>query len=80
MDYWELVGDSPAGGAEAEINKQSNPDVQLDKRHLQIRGENCSKVCFSNIRPSFHTLPESINRLDIFVIFSLLITVVKYIY
>lgn len=44
MDYWELIGDSPAGGAEAEINQLSNPDVQLDKRHLMIRGENCSKV------------------------------------
>ncbi|XP_042879700.1 asparagine--tRNA ligase, cytoplasmic-like isoform X2 [Penaeus japonicus] len=44
VDYWELVGESPAGGAEAEINQLSNPDVQLDKRHLMIRGENCSKV------------------------------------
>ncbi|KAK7075186.1 Asparagine--tRNA ligase, cytoplasmic [Halocaridina rubra] len=44
VDYWKLVGESPAGGAEAEINKLSNPDVQLDKRHLMIRGENCSKV------------------------------------
>ncbi|XP_050719903.1 asparagine--tRNA ligase, cytoplasmic-like isoform X2 [Eriocheir sinensis] len=44
VDFWELIGDSPAGGAEAEINQLSNPDVQLDKRHLMIRGENCSKV------------------------------------
>ncbi|XP_047487993.1 asparagine--tRNA ligase, cytoplasmic-like isoform X2 [Penaeus chinensis] len=44
VDFWELVGESPAGGAEAEINQLSNPDVQLDKRHLMIRGENCSKV------------------------------------
>ncbi|XP_069166967.1 asparagine--tRNA ligase, cytoplasmic isoform X2 [Procambarus clarkii] len=44
VDYWELVGDSPAGGTEAEINTLSNPDVQLDKRHLLIRGENTSKV------------------------------------
>ncbi|XP_066940772.1 asparagine--tRNA ligase, cytoplasmic isoform X1 [Macrobrachium rosenbergii] len=44
VDYWQLIGESPAGGAEAEINKLSNPDVQLDKRHLMIRGENCSKV------------------------------------
>lgn len=46
VDFWELIGDSPAGGAEAEINQLSNPDVQLDKRHLMIRGENCSKVNF----------------------------------
>ncbi|XP_063863440.1 asparagine--tRNA ligase, cytoplasmic-like [Scylla paramamosain] len=39
VDYWELVGGSPAGGAEAEINQLSNPDVQLDKRHLMLRGE-----------------------------------------
>lgn len=44
VDYWKLIGESPPGGAEAEINKLSNPDVQLDKRHLMIRGENCSKV------------------------------------
>ncbi|XP_042203973.1 asparagine--tRNA ligase, cytoplasmic-like isoform X1 [Homarus americanus] len=44
VDYWQLIGESPAGGAEAEINQLSNPDVQLDKRHLMIRGENCSKV------------------------------------
>lgn len=44
VDYWQLVRESPAGGAEAEINKLSNPDVQFDKRHLQIRGENCSKT------------------------------------
>ncbi|KAK8747770.1 hypothetical protein OTU49_016592 [Cherax quadricarinatus] len=44
VDYWQLVGESPAGGAEAEINQLSNPDVQLDKRHLLIRGENTSKV------------------------------------
>ncbi|XP_045138149.1 asparagine--tRNA ligase, cytoplasmic-like isoform X2 [Portunus trituberculatus] len=44
VDYWELLGGSPAGGAEAEINQLSNPDVQLDKRHLMLRGENCSKV------------------------------------
>ncbi|KAK4298626.1 hypothetical protein Pmani_029045 [Petrolisthes manimaculis] len=44
VDYWQLIGESPAGGAEAEINQLSNPDVQLDKRHLQLRGENCSKT------------------------------------
>ncbi|KAL7641929.1 UNVERIFIED_CONTAM: hypothetical protein RMT77_007803 [Armadillidium vulgare] len=44
VDYWELIGESPAGGIEAEINKDAHPDVQLDKRHLLIRGENASKV------------------------------------
>ncbi|XP_071521166.1 asparagine--tRNA ligase, cytoplasmic isoform X2 [Panulirus ornatus] len=44
VDFWELVGESPAGGAEAKINQLSNPDVQLDERHLMIRGENCSKA------------------------------------
>ena len=44
VDFWSLVCSSPAGGAEAEINKEAHPDVQLDKRHLLLRGENCSKV------------------------------------
>ncbi|XP_018019674.1 asparagine--tRNA ligase, cytoplasmic isoform X2 [Hyalella azteca] len=44
VDFWELIGAAPAGGTEAEINKEANPDVQLDKRHLLIRGENASKV------------------------------------
>ncbi|CAL4242762.1 unnamed protein product, partial [Meganyctiphanes norvegica] len=44
VDFWELVGESPAGGAEAEVNKEANPDVQLDQRHLMLRGENTSKV------------------------------------
>ena len=44
VDYWELISSSPAGGADAEINKEAHPDVQLDKRHLLIRGENSSKV------------------------------------
>lgn len=44
VDYWQLVGGAPAGGIDAEINKDAHPDVQLDKRHLLIRGENASKV------------------------------------
>ena len=43
-DYWELVGSAPAGGADAILNEESHPDVQLDNRHIMIRGENTSKV------------------------------------
>lgn len=43
-DYWELIGDAPSGGAEAILNVESHPDVQLDNRHIMIRGENTSKV------------------------------------
>jgi len=43
-DYWELLANAPPGGLETQINKDSHPDVQLDKRHLLIRGENASKV------------------------------------
>lgn len=43
-DYWELVGSAPAGGADAILNEDSHPDVQLDNRHIMIRGENTSKV------------------------------------
>lgn len=44
VDYWELVGAAPPGGAEAILNEDSNPDVQLDNRHILLRGENASKV------------------------------------
>lgn len=43
-DYWELVGSAPSGGADSVLNAESNPDVQLDNRHIMIRGENTSKV------------------------------------
>ena len=45
-DYWELIGSSPAGGAETLLNEEAHPDVQLDNRHMMIRGENVSKANF----------------------------------
>lgn len=44
VDYYEVVGHSPAGGAETLLNEESHPDVQLDNRHMMIRGENTSKI------------------------------------
>lgn len=44
VDYWRLIGTAPAGGAEALLNEEAHPDVQLDQRHMLIRGENTSKV------------------------------------
>ncbi|XP_068140794.1 asparagine--tRNA ligase, cytoplasmic [Drosophila tropicalis] len=44
VDYWELVGLAPAGGADAILNEEAQPDVQLDQRHIMIRGENTSNV------------------------------------
>merc|ERR1719464_1019008 len=43
-DYWELIGSAPSGGADSILNTESNPDVQLDNRHIMLRGENTSKV------------------------------------
>jgi asparaginyl-tRNA synthetase len=43
-DYWEIVGHSPAGGAENVLNEEAHVDVQLDNRHMMIRGENTSKI------------------------------------
>ena len=43
-DFWQLIGSAPAGGADAILNEDSHPDVQLDNRHIMIRGENTSKV------------------------------------
>ncbi|EDW40488.1 GL25269 [Drosophila persimilis] len=44
VDYWELIGLAPPGGADAILNEEALPDVQLDNRHIMIRGENTSKV------------------------------------
>ncbi|XP_011197784.2 asparagine--tRNA ligase, cytoplasmic [Bactrocera dorsalis] len=44
VDYWELIGLAPAGGAENILNEEAHPDVQLDNRHIMIRGENTSKI------------------------------------
>ncbi|XP_003742548.1 asparagine--tRNA ligase, cytoplasmic [Galendromus occidentalis] len=43
-DYWELVGDSPAGGMDNVLNEESHVDVLLDNRHLALRGETLSKI------------------------------------
>ncbi|XP_046579477.1 asparagine--tRNA ligase, cytoplasmic-like [Haliotis rubra] len=39
-DYWELIGTSPAGGADNLLNEEVHVDVQLDNRHMMLRGEN----------------------------------------
>lgn len=44
VDYWVLIGAAPAGGAESILNEEAHPDVQLDNRHILIRGENTSKI------------------------------------
>jgi asparaginyl-tRNA synthetase len=44
VDYWEVVGPAPAGGADGILNTEAHPDVQLDNRHIMIRGENTCKV------------------------------------
>ncbi|KAG7477131.1 hypothetical protein MATL_G00090860 [Megalops atlanticus] len=43
-DFWELVGLAPAGGADNLVNEESDVDVQLNNRHMMIRGENMSKI------------------------------------
>lgn len=43
-DYWELIGASPPGGADNILNEDAHVDVQLDNRHMMIRGENTSRV------------------------------------
>ncbi|XP_076842462.1 asparagine--tRNA ligase, cytoplasmic [Brachyhypopomus gauderio] len=43
-DFWELIGLAPAGGADNLVNEESEVDVQLNNRHMMIRGENVSKI------------------------------------
>ncbi|XP_078076061.1 asparagine--tRNA ligase, cytoplasmic [Mustelus asterias] len=43
-DYWELVGLAPAGGADNLLNEESDVDVQLNNRHMMLRGEKLSKI------------------------------------
>ncbi|ELU13362.1 hypothetical protein CAPTEDRAFT_148401 [Capitella teleta] len=44
VDFWELIGLAPAGGADNLLNEEAHIDVQLDNRHMMIRGENTSKI------------------------------------
>lgn len=44
VDYWEVVGFSPPGGADNLVNENSNVDTLLDNRHLALRGEMLSKI------------------------------------
>lgn len=46
-DYWELVGDAPAGGVDNVLNEESHVDIMLDNRHLALRGETLSKIMFA---------------------------------
>nr|KAI8748144.1 asparagine--tRNA ligase; cytoplasmic-like; partial [Biomphalaria glabrata] len=44
VDFWELIGTSPSGGIDTILNEEAHADVQMDNRHMVIRGENTSKV------------------------------------
>jgi len=43
-DFWELVSNAPNNSIESVVNKESHVDVQLDQRHLLLRGEKLSKI------------------------------------
>lgn len=44
VDYYEVIGHSPPGGADTLLNEESHPEVQLDNRHMMLRGDNTSKI------------------------------------
>lgn len=43
-DFWELVGSAPAGGADNLLNEESSVEVQLDHRHMLLRGETLARL------------------------------------
>ena len=43
-DFWELISNAPADGIDTKCKKDSEIDVQLDQRHLMLRGETLSKI------------------------------------
>lgn len=44
VDHYKVIGLAPAGGADTILNEESHPDVQLDNRHIMVRGESTSKI------------------------------------
>ncbi|KAK2186380.1 hypothetical protein NP493_202g01040 [Ridgeia piscesae] len=44
VDYWQVIELAPPGGADNLLNEDAHVDVQLDNRHMLIRGENTSKI------------------------------------
>lgn len=44
VEGMELIGNAPPGGIDNALNTESGVDVQLDQRHLMLRGENLSRI------------------------------------
>merc|ERR1712157_652409 len=44
VDYWKLISNAPPGGISHVLNKDCDPDIALDNRHLVHRGKEASKM------------------------------------
>lgn len=49
VDYWELISLAPPGGADALLNEDALPDVQLDNRYVHYYIYTINSIIFLSL-------------------------------